>query len=214
MKKFFLMPIIFIFLSTILLGDGPLVSFKSTGVGTDNDLEIVLHNIIYNDYANGVTYKLWAKFRFDLYTLSFIVTDAGFENSSNPGNVVEDTLDTTSNSAIDFNTGNKFNNFSVDESADISVEPWCVNSVGLCGNYVDIGQKSISNVTTSDIPATGFPYNDLNNYNLGYYCEPVLLNHTYINKNKDGSYTAFVITGHQKIGQCDHTVTVKYKNLN
>ena len=204
----FLIPVIFIFFSSILIAGGAIISFKTTDVGTDKDDEILLHNIIFNNPNDGKTYKIWAKFKFDLNSLSFKVTNAGFENSSNTGNIKEAILDTTSNSAIDFKNSNL-----TYEGADIGVEPWCVDYVGLCGNYVDIGQKTISDVTTSDIPSQGFPFDDLTKYEFSYYCEKVLLNHTYINKNKDGSYTAFVITDHQKIGQCDHKVTVKYKNL-
>lgn len=217
MKKVIKIFVLFLFLIyvTSIFGGNSTISFKNTCAGTSNDNEILLHNIEYNDPVSG-TIKLWAKFQFDMNTLSLKVVDAGYESSTTTSsNTIEevglDTLGDFSHGVFDFSSENyvSFN----DSSADISVEPWCVDYVALCGDYVNIGNKSLSNVTSSDIPSSGFPDEKISNFNFSSYCEKVLLNNTYINKNSDGSYTAFMITSHEKSGECNHQILVKYVNL-
>ncbi len=177
----------------------------------------MLHNIEYNDPVSGKV-KLWAKFQFDINTLSFKAVDAGLESSSNTtatSNTIEeaglDTLGDFSHGVFDFSSENYVSMQS--SAADISIEPWCVDYVALCGDYIDIGTKSLSEVTSSDIPSSGFPDETISNYNFSSYCEKVSLNHTYINKNSDGSYTAFMVTSHEKTGECNHQILVKYVNI-
>jgi len=199
----------FVLISTSLMAEDFTLSFKNSCAGTSSDNEIILHNIEYNNT------KVWAKFQFNINTLSFQLVDAGMESeqsSTSSDEVKEVILDTSGDNRehamIVFSTGSyttDWNNF------DVGLEPWCRDNVAMCGNYADIGEKSLSDVTVSDIPTSGLDNKP------GSYCNDMELNHVYINKNNDGSYTAFSIVSHEKVGDwnswCNHKATIQYKNL-
>ncbi len=197
-----------ILLATSLFGASFNLSFKNTCAGTNTDNEIILHNIDYNNV------KVWGKFKFDMQTFSFKLVDAGLENQTTPseGDIKEVKLDTTGDNRehgmFVFSSGSYTTDW---DNFDIGLEPWCQDEVAMCGNYVDLGEKSLSDISTSDIPSTG-----LNN-TPSNYCNNMAMNHVYINKNHDGTYTAFKIISHEKIGDwnswCDHEATIQYKNL-
>lgn len=215
MKKLIFYTIITLFISlpTLIFADNSIIDFSNTCVGSGNPDEIVIHNIEYNDPVSG-TVKVWAKFKFNMSTLKFDIIDAGVESTSNTQDttIKEVTLYTTyedrDKGMIIFSTGEyttDWNNF------DIGLEPWCSDSPPMCGNYVDTGKTSLSDVTTSDIPTSGLDKSSASN------CDYMEMNHVYINKNHDGTYTAFMITSHEVVGKgtnnCGDKATIKYKNL-
>ncbi len=87
---------------------------------------------------------------------------------------------------------------------DLSIEPWCIDGVALCGNYVSVGDVPLSSDIT--IPSSGYLSDE-----AGFDdCEEIDISKTYVNKNRDGSYTAFRIKDHQKLGNCSHSITFDY----
>ncbi len=94
--------------------------------------------------------------------------------------------------------------FSSGKTSDIMLEPWCVDYPAILGNYAHIGVKKLEDVNPSDIPTSGYLKDDSMQIQIG---------HVYINRNSDGSYTAFVVVGHEKIGECNHRIVLRYKTL-
>ena len=90
---------------------------------------------------------------------------------------------------------------------DISAESWCTPKPGLCGNYVQVNATSINDI--SNIPTSGYLSDK-----AGYEdCANVEVNKVYINKNRDGSYTAFIITNATNTGNCNWNLKIKYRKL-
>ncbi len=214
MKKLIFYTIITLFISlpTLIFADNSIIDFSNTCVGSSNPDEIVIHNIEYNDPVSGAI-KVWAKFKFNMSTLKMDIVDAGLESASNTQDttIIEAALDATGNrekGMVVFSTGaytTDWNNF------DVGLEPWCYDNPVMCGNYADTGKTSLSNVTSSDIPTSGLDKSP------GSNCNEMEMNHVYINKNHDGTYTAFIITSHEVVGKgttnCGDKATIKYKNL-
>ena len=120
------------------------------------------------------------------------------------GDIKEATLKTPDEMAIKFSTGEIKAGGNWNE-IDIGLEPWCVDYAAVIGHYIDIGEKSLENLTSSDIPASGYPTNEVSG--------EVKTGHVYINKNSDGTYTAFEILSHEKLGDCNHRAVIRYRNL-
>ena len=104
-----------------------------------------------------------------------------------------------------YNYTSDWNNF------DLALEFWCMDGAAFCANYADIGVKSLSDVTISDIPTSGL------DKEAGSNCEILDDTHTYVVKNEDGSFIAFKIKSEEKVGDwstdCDHKATIQYKKL-
>jgi len=84
--------------------------------------------------------------------------------------------------------------------ADIIVNPF--GDFEFDGNYADIGVISLTSITDADIPPSGY--------------EPTgggIVGRTYINKNKDGTHTAFIITKYTNPQRGEHIIVMQYKNL-
>ncbi len=95
----------------------------------------------------------------------------------------------------------------LDESYDLLVEPWCTDRPALCGNFIELNIPSFDNITA--IPATGYLSDD-----AGYGdCVEVNVNKIYINKNRDGTHTAFEIVSHTKPSNCEHNINILYRKL-
>ncbi|ACS90502.1 MAG TPA: calcium-binding protein [Thermococcaceae archaeon] len=115
------------------------------------------------------------------------------------GEIYEVTLSTPTAMMLDFSTGDVGG-----EDGDIMLEPWCVDYPAILGNYAETNLISLEDVTVEDIPSSGYTNEDAMEIKIGY---------VYINRNSDGSYTAFVVVTHEKIGECDHKVTLRYRTL-
>jgi len=84
--------------------------------------------------------------------------------------------------------------------ADIIVNPF--GDFEFDGNYADIGVIPLTSVTDADIPTSGY--------------EPTgggIVGRTYINKNKGGTHTAFIITKYTNPERGEHIIVMQYKNL-
>ncbi len=131
------------------------------------------------------------------------VWSAGGDSSASSGtagsNVVKITLSTPNRMFLDFSSG-----YGDENNFDIMLEPWCIDNAAINGNFADIGVMNLEAVTSANIPSSGYLHEDTMEIEIG---------HVYINKNSDGSYTAFTIYSHQKTGDCDHEVLLGYKNL-
>jgi len=114
------------------------------------------------------------------------------------GEVHEAVLSTRDRMTINFSTGE------LGKEGDLMIEPWCVDYPALLGNFIDIGKKNLEDIKSSDIPLS---------WNFSEDSLEVEIGHVYISLNRDGSYTAFVIVSHEKISDCDHTVVIRYRNL-
>ena len=129
--------------------------------------------------------------------------------STNPGTGVtgassglkHGTLSTQGARAVSFVRNEFSSNLS---DYDLALEPWCIDGVGLCGNWVSVGNVPLS--ADIAVPSSGYLSDEAGYEN----CEEIDITKTYVNKNRDGSYTAFKITNHQKIGNCDHSITLDY----
>ena len=101
-------------------------------------------------------------------------------------------------------------NYNNIENYDISAEPWCTPQPALCGNYVQVSAGSLNEIT--NIPTSGYLSDE-----AGFEdCANVEVNKVYINKNRDGSYTAFMITNATQIettSSCDWNLEIQYKKI-
>ncbi len=128
------------------------------------------------------------------------------ENNSQPNNTNSTkktvTLSTLKDFQIIFANDKLSDVFSNDY--DLSLEPWCTDKPGLCGNFIDIGDVAVdSNIT--------FPDSGYLSDKAGFDdCVEVDPNHTFINKNRDGTHTVFKIIKHEKPSECEHTITIEY----
>ncbi len=129
-----------------------------------------------------------------------LVTDSYINNSSEQ--IKDLVLNTQGNYAFSFVSETyDINNY------DISAEPWCTSQPGLCGNYVQVSATSLNDI--SNIPTSGYLSDE-----AGFEdCDYVEVNKVYINKNRDGSYTAFIITNATKTGNCDWNLEIQYKRI-
>lgn len=117
------------------------------------------------------------------------------------------TLSTTNNYQINFSTGKLGSTNNPIKDYDISLEPWCTEKPGVCGNFVDLGNVDING--NIQIPKSGYLSDE-----AGFEdCIEIDTTHTFINKNRDGSYTVFRILKHEKPSQCDHTLVIEYRNI-
>ena len=106
---------------------------------------------------------------------------------------------------IVFPTGKTYTEFN--KNYDLSLEPWCTDKPGVCGNFIDLGTIDLN--SSINIPKSGY-LSDKAGFEDCVEVEP---GHTFINKNRDGSYTLFKIVNHEKPSECDHTLKIEYRNL-
>ncbi|QDA32106.1 calcium-binding protein [Thermococcus indicus] len=138
---------------------------------------------------------------------SFTETESGTERENitgELGGLMKATLSTNGSVGIRFSTGEIFQTLEDWEKMDIALEPWCVDYPAILGHYVDIGAKSLEELTVGDIPASGYPAEE--------GAMEVVIGHVYVNRNSDGSYTAFTLVSHERIGDCGHVVEIEYRN--
>ena len=137
--------------------------------------------------------------------LVFSLQDFGLNSSSASSEQVN--LSSMDRYQISFVTGEITSRPNYNPAYDLSLEPWCTDKPGLCGNFVDIGNVSMDAEIT--IPSSGYISDE-----AGFEdCVEVDPNHTFISKNRDGSFTLFRIVEHHKPEQCDHALTIEYKQL-
>ncbi len=142
---------------------------------------------------------------FYLYSYGLTTPPSNGNNGTSTQSGIKNlTLDTTNmnNFAFSFVT----ESYSDSSNYDISAEPWCTSTPGLCGNYVETNSTSLDNIP--NIPSSGY-LSDTAGFED---CANVNPNKVYINKNRDGSYTAFIITNSTKT-KCDWNLTIQYKQL-
>ncbi|WP_461866271.1 calcium-binding protein [Thermococcus sp.] len=122
------------------------------------------------------------------------------------GDTYEAVLSTEGDMALKFSTGKTVAEWSSDWSkVDVRVEPWCVDYPALLGHYIDLGKKDLEDLTMSEIPKSGYPESEVG--------EEIKLGHVYVNRNSDGTYTAFEVVSHKKIGDCGHKIVIAYRNI-
>ena len=93
------------------------------------------------------------------------------------------------------------------DNYDISAEPWCTPQPALCGNYVEVNANSLDGIST--IPTSGYLSDE-----AGFEdCANVEVNKVYINKNRDGSHTVFIIKNATKTDNCDWNLEIQYKGI-
>ena len=133
------------------------------------------------------------------------VTGSSSSSSGSSPQTMSGVLDTTGNSMVSF-VRNEFTSSYISDY-DLGLEPWCIDGVALCGNFAAIGNVPLSSSITP--PTSGYLSDE-----AGFDdCVEIDPTQTYVNKNRDGSYTAFRITSHTKLGSCDHKIQFDYINL-
>ena len=116
-------------------------------------------------------------------------------------------LNSASNYSYSFVNDNMTSRPNFDANYDLMLEPWCVSKVPMCGNFAKTNATSLSDLIK--VPSSGY-LSDSSGFGDCTEIEP---NTVYVNKNRDNSYTAFIVTSHAKPSDCQHTVTIQYKNI-
>ena len=167
------------------------------------------------DLGDGNTYWLDLHLILALDTrLTFALEGYGVNQTQNSSTAPTNNKMVSLSSGMDFSysfvTEQITNRTEFDENNeqwDILVEPWCVTNPALCGNFVDLGDINME--TVNSYPSSGY-LSDESGYGN---CVEIDANHTYINKNRDGSHTVFRVTRHEKPSDCEHTIEVTYRNF-
>ena len=116
-------------------------------------------------------------------------------------------LNSASNFSYSFVNDNMTSRPNFDANYDLMLEPWCVTKVPMCGNFAKTNATSLSALT--QIPTTGY-LSDSSGFGD---CTEIETNTVYVNKNRDNSYTAFIITSHSKPSKCQHSITMQYDDI-
>ena len=99
-----------------------------------------------------------------------------------------------------------------DKDYDIMLEHWCTAKPGLCGNFLPVIVPDVPDPDfdiIDSIPESGYLWDE-----SGFEdCIEVEEQQIYINKNRDGSHTAFKIVDHSKPSDCHHSIRILYRNL-
>ncbi|NJF25222.1 calcium-binding protein [Thermococcus sp. Bubb.Bath] len=138
---------------------------------------------------------------------SFSTNTTTATSSGGFGEIKTVTLDTEGAMAIKFSTGElKGSDQTLTwEDVDIMAEPWCVDYPALLGHWIDLGEGSLDELDPSEIPTSGYPTNEVSG--------EIKAGYVYVNRNSDGSLTAFELVSHEKTGDCSHQITIRYANL-
>ena len=99
-----------------------------------------------------------------------------------------------------------------DNEYDLMAEPWCTVKPALCGNFLPVIVLDVPDPDfdiIDSIPESGYLSDESGFEN----CIEVEEQQIYINKNRDGTHTAFKIVEHSKPSDCEHTIRILYRNL-
>ncbi|KUH32571.1 hypothetical protein APY94_09360 [Thermococcus celericrescens] len=140
---------------------------------------------------------------------SFLTTTTSAAPIGEMGEIKSATLDTEGTMVMKFSTGELWNSDQLSqltgEGYDLMAEPWCVEYPALLGHWIDLGEGSLDTLDPRVVPASGYP--------VGEVSGEIEMGHVYVNRNADGTLTAFELVSHEKTGDCSHRITIRYANL-